>query len=161
LTKPFWRKIDIVKVEAAPPLGSWNLVVDWVAGPRLLRFTASAVNNAGAAVVETWQMASDLPPCTGNGMSDKEPGPLFLSKGTNPGALIGKIGGSVADLPEAAQKDDLSPYPGRRVFPVGKLCVVQLTKDDGGPLFLAMNDETRRVTGHIGALYVLIEEAAI
>jgi hypothetical protein len=160
MTKPFWRTIDIVRVNGAPPLGFWNLVVDWVSGPRLLRFKISNVDGAGAKVDQTWGMAKDQQPCTANGMTEKDAGPPFPCKGANPGALIAKIGGSVADL-ASSKLDDASPYPGRKVFPVGELCVIQISKDEGGPLFLGMNDEPKHSSEHVGELYVLIEEAAI
>jgi len=76
--------------------------------------------------------------------------------------LVGKIGGNAADRPEtSAAGVDALPYPGRKVFPVGDLCIIQLAKDDGGPLFLSMNDEPSAFGGHTGALHILIEEAAI
>lgn len=48
MTKPFWRKIDIVQVSAAPTECRWNLVIDRAYGPRLLKFTIVNRNNAGA-----------------------------------------------------------------------------------------------------------------
>lgn len=78
------------------------------------------------------------------------------------GALIGKIGGSAVDRPEAAPTGaDTLPYPGRKVFPIGKLCVIQIAKDNGGPLFMTMNDEPGGFAVHNGSLHVLIEEAAV
>ncbi|HZL65745.1 MAG TPA: hypothetical protein VFC29_00280 [Candidatus Limnocylindrales bacterium] len=39
--------------------------------------------------------------------------------------------------------------------------VVQLATNDGGPLYLGMNDDPKYSSRHVGTLYVLIEEAAI
>jgi len=72
------------------------------------------------------------------------------------GALIGKIGGSSADVPDNSQQ--ASPYGSRRAFAVGSHCVISLGATKGGPLFVTMNDTPEGFANHSGALVVLVEE---
>jgi len=74
--------------------------------------------------------------------------------------LIGKVGGSTADLPETSPASGGS-YTGRKVFIVGSYAVVTLGKDDNGPLFLTMNDAPKNFGDHKGELSILVEEAPV
>jgi hypothetical protein len=72
------------------------------------------------------------------------------------GALIAKIGGSTADVPDPS--NPTTPYGSKRVFAVGLFCVVSLAAADAGPLFVAMNDSVGSKSGHAGTLQVAVEE---
>lgn len=80
----------------------------------------------------------------------------FLSNGAMYGALIAKLGGSSADVPDSSSAT--VPYRNKRVFAVGSYCVVLIGSTESGPLFLKMNDSPDGFAHHSGALYVLIEE---
>jgi hypothetical protein len=75
------------------------------------------------------------------------------------GALVGKIGGSSADLPDSSSPG--AAYGNKRVFPVGSHCVVLLGSAEGGPLFLTMNDSPEGFAHHSGVLHVRVEEHPI
>ena len=59
-------------------------------------------------------------------------------------AIVGKFGGSSADLAPPALPVPVTPGTGIGVFAVGRICIVP-TLD--GPLFLAVNLAERRLTG--------------
>jgi hypothetical protein len=126
-----WQPVQLVTntVLAKPsglppgqPAGLWTLVADFVEGPALLKITATAENR--------WAYAeSAAAVCGADGDTDAF---LLRSKCLVPtapvGALIGKIGGSSAGVSDGT------------TFVAGRVCVVRVP-DDGGPLYLTINDE--------------------
>jgi hypothetical protein len=73
------------------------------------------------------------------------------------GALIGKIGGSTADLPDSTP-GVTTPYANKKVFAVGTDSIIALpTAADGGPLFLTMNDKPDEFPKHTGEIQVYLE----
>jgi hypothetical protein len=158
MTNPSWKDLARKKVEAKPD-GLWNMVVPYVSGPRLLRLTVVELDDQQAVVGKTWRpTANDQ--CSANGIlkTAQSKSPFLLD--TAPfGALIGKIGGSTADLPDTSPT--AGPYPGKKPFACGEYAVVALASTDSGPLFLSMNDGPEFFADHAGELWVLIEEAPV
>ena len=158
MTKPFWRRVDVVCVKAAPDEGFWTMALDWVSGPRLLKFSVSDKDAKGKTVVTKWTLVTGKE-CSANGDASASVA-AAICDGANMGALVGKIGGSAADRPGVALPPTTPvSYPGRKIFAAGALCTIRLDKDDGGPLFLTMNDEPGHFADHTGELHILIDEA--
>jgi len=152
--EPSWKAVKTVKVEAKPT-GYWNLVIDYIPGSRLLRFALLTKDAQGQPVPTFWNPAAGMQAgADGTNFTTAKSG--LLSGGACYGALIGKIGGSSADIPDASQPT--TPYGSKRVFAVGSRCVISLGASDGGPLFLTMNDNPEGFLNHSGALHVQIEE---
>ena len=157
MTDPSWKELANVKV-AAKPEGLWNMVFPYVCGPRLLRVRAAGKDDKGKDVDTKWKPTAN-DECGPNGLpkSPKTAATLLVSAAPF-GSMVGKIGGSTADLP------DTSPggtYSGRRVFPTGSYAVVTLTSADCGPLFMTINDSPEGFEDHSGELWILIEEAPL
>jgi len=138
-----------------------------VAGPRKLRFTVvPPPAPAGAATGAAPQAAEWIPsraavgpapagggaaqpiPCGADGTPGDGYSANHLCATAPTGALIGKIGGSTADKPDAAS-----------VFAVGQYCIRTLKTEESGALFLTMNDVPGNFAQHDGVLKVRIEEA--
>jgi hypothetical protein len=154
MPQPSWRKISVVKVPAQPAQAAlWTLVLDLLAGPRLLRFTAVDRDEQSNAVPLTWELAPGQAACPPNGIPGAQ-AVTYLAHGVPQGALIGKLGGSTADFPAGSPP----VYSGARVFPVGGHTVVKLAADEIGPLYLTMNDSPGGFDKHAGHLHVLVEE---
>ncbi len=151
---PKWKTIKAFKVEAKPT-GLWNLVTDYVPGSRLLRFTLLENDAQNQPVGVLWSPAKDVQ-CGADGISIAPAKSGLLTCGALYGTLIGKLGGSSADVADSSQP--ITPYGTKRVFAVGSRCVITLAGADGGPLFLTMNDTAEGFLNHSGALHVLIEE---
>ena len=148
-----WKQLGVVKV-AAKAEGIWQLALEYVGGLRLLRLRVVDQDENRNAVWTTWhQTATDR--ATADGLIHVVKTGLLLTSAP-PGALIAKIGGSTADVPDAASPS--APYGTKKVFAVGSYCVVNLAAQDAGPLFMAMNDSLDNVKHHEGALHVAIEE---
>jgi hypothetical protein len=113
------------------------------------------VDEQQTAVPTLWSPINGVD-CGADGIRNALPKAGFLSTAAAYGALIGKIGGSSADLPDSSSA--ASPYGNKRVFAVGTYCVVSIGGTDGGPLFLTMNDSPEGFAYHSGALCVLIEQ---
>jgi hypothetical protein len=154
IMEPSWKTLKVFTVEARPN-GLWNLVTDYVTGSRLLRFRCLTQDAQGNALPDKWNPGTNvLSGADGAWITPARTG--LLSGGALYGALIGKIGGSSADVPDNSQQ--ASPYGSRRVFAVGSHCVISLGATEGGPLFLTMNDTPEGFANHSGALVVLVEE---
>jgi len=152
---PSWRALATVKVSAKPD-GFWTLVHEYVAGGRLLRFQVRDKDKDQTSVPMSWSPA-DGSHVTADGIAfSGAPKTGVLSTAAPYGALVGKVGGSSADLPDSASAG--TPYGTKKTFVVGAYCIVALAASDGGPLFLSMNDNPEGFAGHSGALHVLIEE---
>lgn len=133
---PFQAIAQLTDRVAARPDGLWTLVVEFVSGPALLRVTASA---------DRWQYADAAAAVCG---ADGDPDALLarakcLLPAAPVGALIGKIGGSTAGAADGT------------LFVAGSTCVVRVP-DEGGPLFLTINDEyMKNNAGSIGVAVAL------
>jgi hypothetical protein len=168
MTTPSWRPVPfknqnqdnagLVKVEANQA-ASWNLILPFVAGPRLLRFTIKDKDDKGAAAPTKWHVNANEE-CGADGLAKSGARSNALVTSAPAGALVGKIGGSTADLPDASTASG-GPYAGKKVFAVGSYAVVPLASTDSGPLFLTMNDLPDAFSTHSGALWVLVEEAPL
>lgn len=139
----------------AKPTGLWNLVTNYVTGSRLLRFRWLPQDAQGNPLPDKWNPGTNVL-CGADGTWITPAKTGLLSGGALYGALIGKIGGSSADVPDTSQP--AAPYGSRRVFAVGSHCVISLGSTEGGPLYLTMNDAPEGFASHSGALTVLIEE---
>ena len=158
MTNPSWKELVRAKVPAQPE-GLWNIVFPYVYGPCLLKMTAVTQDDHGNDIPTKWKTTAN-DECSANGLLRPPKAPAsFLVPSAPFGAVIAKIGGSTADLPETSPSG--GPYPGRKVFVVGSCTVVSLASTDCGPLFLTMNDSPSGFAEHAGELWVLIEEAAL
>lgn len=118
--EPTWSKPTTVTIQAKPSDGVWQLAFSYVEGPTIIKIEAAGNWNYSP------QFAAG--PCSANGdlRSPFDPKKCICDKAPV-GALIGRIGGSVAD------KDSAS------AFVVGSLFVRKLEKGSG-PLYLTIND---------------------
>jgi hypothetical protein len=144
MLEPVWRPLSGVPitVDAAPP-GLWTKVWDYVEGPHKLRLVASG----------TWDVARGLS-CGPDG--DRTQGWVsgLMHSSAPRGALIGMIGGSTAEKPPAALAAG-----GPLVFVVGCYCVLPLSDQVRGGLYLTMNDSPDQFESHAGQLMVDIHIA--
>ena len=129
---------DLVTFEIpAKPTGIWTLVNEFVEGSRVLKISANET---------TWTYADAASArCGADGHRN-----AFLAHenclfpDAPVGALIGKIGGSSAGI-----KD------GTKVFVVGRFCVVTVP-EEGGPLYLTINDEYSGMENNADAVKVTV-----
>jgi hypothetical protein len=134
-----WRNLDSeseVTVPAKPVSGLWTLVRTYVSGPQIIRLEADG----------TWAPTGGLPACNADGLLQLDWAlgrDALLFKKAPLGALIGKIGGSIAGADDA----DL--------FLVGSVAVLTIDKAVG-PLYLTINDAPARLDDNAGALKVKI-----
>ncbi len=139
------REIDI---SAGPPL--WTLVEDYIFGP--IKLKIELVDPEAV-----WQFAAETY-CKANGTMRNDPAALL--PGAPIGALIGKLGGGTADFPVAPQAGGQPiPLPGVRLFAVGTYAVIEVKRDDSGPLFLTMNDILAGFSTHRGNLKIKVSLA--
>jgi hypothetical protein len=163
MTNPSWREIKWAKVPAKPD-GLWTVILEHISGPRLLRISVKDKDKKKVDVAVKWH-TTETEDCGANGIA-RDTSSTTGTTGTAStlimyapyGALVGKLGGSTADLPEGGSG---GPYSGRKVFTAGTYCVVTLAANEGGPLFLTMNDIPTSFDRHSGELTVLIEEAPL
>jgi hypothetical protein len=146
-----WQKLALVEVFAKPS-GIWNLAVEWIGPSRLLRFKVVNEDGSCPGAPATWNPAADVE-CGPDGKVPALPHNSLCSRAQY-GALIGKIGGSTADLPGA----ETAGAP--KMFAVGSYAVYSIGADSG-PLFLTMNDSADNFHMHNGALWVQIDECLI
>jgi hypothetical protein len=153
---PAWQRYKLIEIKAQPD-GLWTLVSSYVPGSRLLRFTVVNKDANGNPALTRWSPATGTD-CSADGIaSSAKTG--TLSSAAQWGALIGKLGGSSADVPDPGATS--MPYGNKRVFGVGSHCVISLVSTEGGPLYLTMNDIPEGFNSHSGSLHVLIEQCAI
>lgn len=126
-----------------------------MAGPCLLRLRVVEQDAGGVSVPTVWRPSAAVE-STANGISSPVRTGLLTTTALR-GALIGKVGGSTADVPDLATA--VAPYGAKKVFAVGSNCIVSLNAAEGGPLYLTMNDSPDSFAEHDGALYVLIEQS--
>jgi hypothetical protein len=154
---PAWQKYKCIEVKALPT-GIWNLVSSYIPGSRLLRFTVVNRDANGDPVLTTWDTGTGTN-CSADGIITSPPKSGLLSTGTLFGSLVGKLGGSSADVPDSSAPT--APYGTKRVFGVGSHCVISLASTESGPLYLTMNDSPDGFASHSGSLQVLIEQYAV
>jgi|SRR5579862_1362142 len=153
-----WKRVALVVIPAKPA-GLWELALDYVSGSRLVQIRVMATDDRGNNVETSWKPdASASSTADGIDIEAKDActADKMLSRMARRGALIAKIGGSTADIPDGG--NTAAPWANRKVFTVGSRCVVPVASTEGGPLFLTMNDCPSGFPQHEGRLHVLIEE---
>ena len=102
MTLPNWNQIALVRVEAKPA-GLWTMAVEYVPPSRLLRFRVVDKDASKNPVATEWKLSEDAS-CGPNGLpsSSNTPKTSLLCSATPLGALIAKIGGSTADVPDSS-----------------------------------------------------------
>jgi hypothetical protein len=159
MTLPSWNPVAVIKVESKPA-GLWTIAMEYVPPSRLLRFRVVDKDGLKKTVSTDWKLGDD-PGCGADGVASSATKAGLLCSAAPQGALIAKIGGSTADVPDSSSPGT-SPYAGKRVFPVGSFCIVTVASvTDAGPLFLTINDVPDGFKTHSGALHVEISEAPI
>jgi hypothetical protein len=143
MTKQTWTELPLAlplmtNEVPARPAGLWTPVLDAVAagGQTLLKIEA----------VGSWEYL----PGTGCGPDGHVAGGTLEGALTNlapVGALIAKIGGGTAEVPDASKG---------AVMAVGSFCVIALTADTKGALFMTMNDRVTSFGRHDGALKIRV-----
>jgi len=157
ITQPNWQPLASGVVVPARPIALWTRVVDYVVGPRKLKFVA--------AQASSWTLsAANIQGPDGDPAQTVNPNALPLLQSALIGALICKIGGSAADntTPVASAVGGVPAIPtGIPVpFAVGSFCIVELQAgQQKGSLFLTMNDAPAQFSQHAGQLTVDIFEA--
>jgi hypothetical protein len=139
MNQPSWRALTLrtAKVPAKPD-ALWTLIHDYLRGPCKLKMTATGV----------WNYASSKE-CGPDGLRDSGFPADGLNSSAPLGALIGKIGGSPADKPDARAF----------TFVAGSYVVFSLDEKTEGALYLTMNDQPGHFDEHSGEIEVAIEEA--
>jgi hypothetical protein len=137
---PPWTPLaDGIVIKAKPEDGVWQKAFDYVQGPVVLRITATGTWGYSKFVTNRCTANGDLlsPLDTKGCVHEKAP----------VGALIGRIGGSIA----TKEPDG--------VFVVGSIYVRKLDQNTAGPLFLTINDKWNGFGDNDGELVVKIESA--
>jgi len=153
------KNAGVVRVESKPD-GFWNMIIPYVSGPRLLRFAVCDKDDKGHTAPKRWHVSKNEEIGADGKPAGKTTTGILVTTAAR-GALVGKIGGSSADLPDSATGSTVVPYAGKKVFAVGSSAVISLAAADSGPLFLTMNDGPDGFENHSGALWVLIEESSL
>ncbi len=127
-------------IPAAAGGGIWTPVLDYVSGGTVLKIEAEG----------DWSYADEEAARVGPGGDPRSPIPRdrLLNQRAPIGALVGKIGGSTAS------------NGGVHEFVVGGYCVLEVPKDKGGALMLAMNNLTPPVDRHSGEIHVTMARYA-
>lgn len=142
MKKPAWRALKLAKDKVPGKNDAlWTPVFDYVEGPTRLRFKASGK--------WTYAEGRDTGPEGDRNLGFPQD---VLVPGAPVGALVGKIGGSSVDKPDATKQP---------VFPVGTDCVISVDERAKGTLFLTMNDEPSQFDGHDGEITVEVWEAPL
>lgn len=149
-----WLPLAIVRIPARP-VGLWTLAHEYVPGVRLLRITVLQEDQDNRPVPITWNVSPSLA-CGPDGNFANPDNVSLVCTTASYGALVGKIGGSTADLPDTTP-GNTSPWGSKKVFAVGTTCILNLAIADGGPLFLTMNDAAGGFPLHSGEFLVSVE----
>jgi hypothetical protein len=142
----------------AKPAGIWHLALESLkeAEGHLLRFRILESDANGDPLRDKWH-ASATVECTADGVNG--PARTGMLVGTAPrGALVGKLGGSTADLPDST--NPATPYGTKKVFAIGTTCIMSLASGEGTALFLTMNDSPEGFAEHTESLHVVIEKSS-
>jgi len=148
-----WREIKKVKVPD-PEASVWTPALDYVTPGRLYLIAVeprSMFGSPPSSGEQKWK-PEKLEQCTADGDPSRvRVAPLTLD-GCSVGALIGKIGGSTADIKVDPAK--------LIVFSAGRRCVFSVTDPaKTGGLYLGINDTVHSVTKVQGQLEVTLFEA--
>jgi hypothetical protein len=165
-----WQSLGLVHVPARPA-GFWTLALEFVPASRLLRIRITDKDAEQHSVASVWSPAAGME-CGPDGIlpaasdTSKTAAPITQPNGSTPsmlctsaafGALIAKIGGSTADLPDSLTAPNTAPYSGKKVFAVGSDAIISIAAAaDAGPLFLTMNDVPTNFPHHSGAFLVAL-----
>ncbi len=151
MTDPNWQPLQKMDIPANPE-GLWTKVLDFITGPRKLRFTAKG----------SWQLTPGRSCGADGSRAAGSPASAFLPSAPL-GALIGKIGGSSADAPPPPAPGVVVPAVpvsgGPLVIAVGSFCTLEIQATTKGPLFVTMNDQLAGFDLHSGTLELTIDEA--
>ena len=136
----------IIEVAAGPDL--WTRAAEYVVGPTVLK----------VEVVDpdaVWQYAASQY-CRAGGTLRNDATSILPAAPI--GALIGKVGGGMADFPAPAAITGMAPgiLAGVKLFAVGSFAVINLVAADSGPLFFAMNDTLAGFQQHSGKVKVIV-----
>jgi hypothetical protein len=139
MSEPKWMPLTVNNpIKAKPDSGVWQQACSYfLQGPALIKIEATG----------QWNYSRDFVPnpCSADGdVFSPFDSKRCIHENSPVGALIGRIGGSIAD------KDATS------VFCVGSVCVRKLDKDTKGPLFLTINDMRTGFDDNSGDLTVNI-----
>ena len=147
-----WQPLATV-VGRAKPVGLWTRALDYVAGPRKLKF----VVRDGAQ----WLPVAGAPCAATGAQSTPDPTKPALLTSALVGALIGKVGGSAADItaPEVTAAGNVARTGIPTPFSIGDFCIVELAATQKGALFLTMNDALDFFKDHDGEITVDVFEA--
>jgi hypothetical protein len=141
MTPQTWQPVTLLTdTIPAHPDSLWTPVLEYVEGPIKLKFVATG----------TWEPVKGGSPCSPDGDAASPGVDDALSKAAPIGALIAKVGGSTADRLDADKGS---------VFAVGSFCVIALSADQKGALFLTMNDRVNWFHHHAGTVSVKLFEA--
>jgi hypothetical protein len=154
-----WEDLECLlqggSVPACVAHGLWTLAIAYVPSPAKLKFVVPeripdpATPRDEAQIPNVWNYSNNKL-CTADGdpRAAINPANCVLSSAP-PGALIGKIGGSIAGKAD-----------GTRVFLIGTYCVFELDdKTPGGPLYLAMNADPLESQKQSGNIVVQIQKS--
>jgi hypothetical protein len=155
--QPTWRQIAPASGTLGVPSAQgkrWTLALDYLPPQKLIRIVAD-----DSVTIELAQGARSGP--------DGDPALTFDSGGSTlpvahapRGALIGRIGGSTADMsqPKASEAATI-PSAAMIFFAAGRDCIFRIPAGVEGGLFLSVNETAERI-GHVaGAFTVTIYEA--
>lgn len=135
-----WKQIAKIKVPANPSTGIWTRAIEYVTGPRRLKFTAEGA----------WKYAKGSKEVNADGDLSVTANPGNMIVTTAPiGALVAKIGGSTAGKADGT------------VYVIGSFCVLDLLEAKGGALYLTVNDEPGGLEDNEGEIEVTVYDAPL
>jgi hypothetical protein len=146
--EPTWRPIKEVMVPERPT-NFWTPALEYVTPGRLYRIVVEPTAGPPAQD-QTWIPASATQACTAEGDAAQARQGLPVET-CAVGALIGKIGGSSAEVKPDKDKVVL--------FGVGRHCVISVEAAKAGALYLGVNDTHASAIQMQGQLRVMIYEA--
>jgi len=162
ITQPNWiptlpdeadnKQARRITIQAKPAAGLWTRVTDFIPAGRKLKIL----------VVDTpeWIYDAAKAACAPDGAPLSADAAALLPQAVL-GCLIGKVGGSSADVTtQVAALTGPIANPPIFVFSVGTYCVVQVPTTISGALFLTMNDKTENFVKHSGSLQVQVYDAS-
>ena len=157
MTQPNWQLLASGVVVPARPAALWTRAVDYVAGPRKLKFVTDSASN--------WTLSSgNIQGPDGDPAQAQNTNLPSLLPSALIGALICKIGGSAADnTAPVVITAGTTPIPPAGIpvpFSIGTFCIIELPAiQQKGSLFLTMNDAPAAFSQHAGQLIVTVFEA--
>jgi|ERR1700730_12867182 len=163
MSDPNWDAGVIVNVPAKPAQGNWTMALEYVDAAKRLKLVVSATLDTPKAAAQVgggqqatqaavvaqknqWNYATDRA-CSANG-DPKAPinSANCLITDAPPGALIAKLGGSIAG----------KTSDGLKSFVVGSFCIIDLDDRSKGTLYLTMNADPMGALERTGQLSVTV-----